>query len=119
MLDNEAPEGWTKDEALEAVAEALGGAVYCHGSLKASWEEYTNPNNDFTVPRRVTLAGLEKTAVQLRLMYPVRFPNMSRVSHWEPSRYFKNIRLEKGQSHTEALPDQLVKSGWNVGYKCL
>lgn len=114
----EKPEGWFEDDGKSS-ASILGGAVYCNGSLKANWEEYTNPNNDFTVPRRATLLGLKKTAVQLRLMYPVRFPNTSRVSHWESSSYFKDIRLNKGASHIEIPPDQLVKAGWNIGYKCL
>ena len=112
--------GWESDYVPSSSQKDLNGSqVLCGGKIRADYEEYTNPGNDFTVPRRITLTAAENASIQLRLMYPVTFPNMSRVSNWEPSQYFKNLTIQKDQSHIEVLPENLVLTGWNVGFKCL
>jgi hypothetical protein len=57
-----APSGWidSKGELNKAGAfEKAGGDTLCNGKIKATWEDYTNPNNDYTVIRQVTLTGVE------------------------------------------------------------
>lgn len=57
IAEDLAPSGWVvgQGELNKAGAfEKAGGDTLCNGKIKATWEDYTNPNSDYTVKRQVT-----------------------------------------------------------------
>ncbi|SEM91050.1 hypothetical protein SAMN05444354_125117 [Stigmatella aurantiaca] len=113
------PEGWSRaNEFKQDIQPLLDKTLLCGGRVRATWEEYTNPNNDFTVPRVITLVGVEAASVTLILLLPERFPNMTRVANWRPTNVTKNVSLAKGQTHVERIIDAWYLNGCNIGYRC-
>lgn len=120
----EIPDGWTNEkttgfrlEATEKFSAQGKTEVLCNGRVSATREEYTNPNNDYTVARRVTLTGIDAVRIRLTLMHPINFPNMTRVARWEYSGIWRDVGLTKGASQSIDNPNYQV--GWNLGYRCL
>lgn len=105
--------GWQTDNATAIVPDFVSNKtqVICGGRIQLVFETYVNPNNDFEVPRRVAVTGLDTARTRMTLMYPIPFPNSSRIESWGMSRYFKDLSLAKGQEHIEVLPEALVMQG--------
>lgn len=92
---------------------------FCNGSLRVrSVETYTDPGNNYTVPKTVIFEALKDVNVKFRACRGIPFPDMSRIASWVPTRSYRPLKAKKGTVWTENIPREVYTYPLNMTVEC-
>jgi hypothetical protein len=92
---------------------------FCGNSLRVrSVETYTDPENNYTVPKTVVFEALKDVNVKFRACRGIPFPGMSRIASWVPTRSYRPLKAKKGTVWTENIPREVYTYPLNMTVEC-